>query len=605
MKRLLRKFYHYYLYDMKLSYRLMVSYWLLLAVPTIAVSLLIYGQIYQIIVADTIRSEQQLAQQTVNTMEATLRQISNTAGTISSDSYLTYLFESEHHPITEQLAFSNQTASFLKSVDHTVDGNLIQHIQLYMDESYEKLYDHPDLNSPKTVMHSMDQARGTYWYGILSSTAYKVLYCPSFYLSPTEISTLGDMALMERLTYGDNPDSTAAYLAIYFNQKTFDQILAQNISINDSVSYIINQRSSLVASSDKTLSGTYFMNYETICDSLESPGTFTTKYVLDNKVYASYYPIAGTDWLLVSVIPADPLMQKGNALIMRFVSFYLMFLGVAFIAAIISSRSITRRILQIIRHMRTARAGKLVPLKVEKGADEIGDLVDTYNYMTDQINNLMESQILAAVQLRTAEFDALQAQINPHFLYNTLDMINWLAKSGQSDEVPDVVQTLSKFYKLTLSKKDSINTIEQELTHVSLYMHLQSRRYQGNIDFLVDVPDEIMDYQIPKLSFQPIVENCIQHGILEKEDKSGTIVITAWTEGEDIVFQISDDGMGMDGDALASILKGTGSSRSGSNIGIYNTHQRLQLLYGEDYGLTYASVLGQGTEVTMRLPGIR
>ena len=249
--------------------------------------------------------------------------------------------------------------------------------------------------------------------------------------------------------------------------------------------------------------------------------------------------------------------------------------------------------------------GKLVPLKVEQGADEIGDLVDTYNYMTDQINNLMESQILAAVQLRTAEFDALQAQINPHFLYNTLDMINWLAKSGQSDEVPDVVQTLSKFYKLTLSKKDSINTMEQELTHVSLYMHLQSRRYQGNIDFLVDVPDEIMDYQIPKLSFQPIVENCIQHGILEKEDKSGTIVITAWTEGEDIVFQISDDGMGMDEDALASILKGTGRSRSGSNIGIYNTHQRLQLLYGEDYGLTYASVLGQGTEVMMRLPGIR
>lgn len=605
MNRLLRKINHYYLYDMKLSHRLMVSYWLLLAVPTIAVSLLIYGQIYKIIVSDTIRSEQQLAQQTVNTIEATLRQVSNTAETICSDSYLTYLFETENNPITEQMDLPNQTASFLKSVDHATDKNLIQHIQLYMDEPYENFYQQLELNNPSKIMHSMDPAKGTYWYGILSSTAYKILYCPSFYLSPTEISTLGDMALVERLTYGDNPDRTAAYLAIYFNQKTFDQILEQNITINNSASYIINQRSSLVASSDKSLSGTYFMNYEMVCNSLGAPGEFTTKYVLDSKVYASYYPIAGTDWLLVSVIPADPLMQKSNALIMRFVSSYLVFLGAAFIIAIALSHSIAKRISQLIKHMRTTRAGKLVPMEIKKGTDEIGELIDTYNYMTDQINNLMESQILAAEQLRAAEFGALQAQINPHFLYNTLDMISWLAKSGQSSEVPDVVQTLSKFYKLTLSKKDSINTIEQELTHVSLYMHLQNIRYQGNIDFLVDVPDEILDYHIPKLSFQPIVENCIQHGILEKESKSGTIVITAWTEDKDIVFQISDDGVGMDKNTLASILEGTGISRSGSNIGIYNTHQRLQILYGEDYGLTYTSVPGQGTEVTMRIPGMR
>lgn len=597
MNRLLRKVNHYYLYNMKLSHRLMVSYWLLLAVPTLAVSLLIYGQIYSIIVSDTIRSEQQLAQQTVNTIEATLRQISNTAETICSDSYLAYLFESENNPVTEQMARSNQTASFLKSVNNATDKNLVQHIQLYMEEPYEKF--------PQSVIHSMDRAKGTYWYGILNSTTYKELYCPSFYLSPTEISTLGDMALVKRLTYGDNSDRTAAYLATYFSQKNFDQILEQNITINNSASYIINQRSNLVASSNKTLSGTYFMNYEAICNSLGTPGEFTAKYVLDNKVYASYYPIAGTDWLLVSVIPSAPLMQKGNALIMRFVSSYLVFLGAAFIIAIALSHSIVKRISQLIKHMRTTRAGKLVPMEIEKGTDEIGELIDTYNYMTDQLNNLMESQIQAAEQLRTAEFGALQAQINPHFLYNTLDMINWLAKSGQSDEVPDVVQTLSKFYKLTLSKKDSVNTIEQELTHVSLYMHLQNIRYQGNIDFLVDVPDEIMDYQIPKLCFQPIVENCIQHGILEKEVKSGTIVITAWMEDKDIVFQISDDGVGMDKDTLASILEGTGISRNGSNIGIYNTHQRLQILYGEDYGLVYISMPGQGTEVTMRIPGIR
>jgi two-component system sensor histidine kinase YesM len=219
------------------------------------------------------------------------------------------------------------------------------------------------------------------------------------------------------------------------------------------------------------------------------------------------------------------------------------------------------------------------------------------------MNLLMDKQAQAAEDLRIAEFNSLQAQINPHFLYNTMDMINWLAQQGRTSEVSNAVQSLSRFYKLTLSRKQSISTIASEEEHVSIYVHLQNMRYHDSIQWISDIPDELMEYSIPKLTLQPVVENAILHGILEKETKEGTIVLTGWTEDEDIVLLISDDGVGIPANKLPTILSGTGQSSSGgTNIAIYNTHRRLQILYGDRYGLTYSSKPGQGTEVLIRIP---
>ncbi len=599
MKKLLKKLKHYYLYNIRLSRKLMISYWLLLAIPTVVISIFIYRQIYQIVISDTIRSEQTLAEQTVTTVETTLRQLSNTASVIQSDSYLSTLRSDETPELPDSFVHSSQTSFFLKSVSSAVDGTVIKNIKLYMDTPFESLY-HADTD----VFEPMENAKGTYWYGIFSGTLASTLYCPSFYLSPRETDTLGDMALIQRIPYESDSSHTAAYLVIYFSQDSVDNTLVQDISINNSVTYIVNRRSALVATSDKTLSGTYFMDYPTLTDSIGEPDTFVIRNVLKKLVYTSYYPIRGTDWYLVSVIPAAPLMEKGTGFLARFLGVYLLFMTIAFILAMAISRSVTKRIRLLNKQMKTVRSGKLTPTAMEQGKDEVGELIDTYNYMADRINGLMDAQAKSAEKLRVAEFSALQAQINPHFLYNTLDMINWLSQSGQSDEVTEAVQTLSKFYKLTLSKKDIANTIEQELTHVSLYVQLQNMRYKDKIQFIVDVPDEFMEYEIPKLTFQPIVENAIQHGILEKEKKEGNIVLTAWSEAEELVFLISDDGVGMSEENLRIILQGRGRSKMGSNIGVYNTHQRLQLLYGEGYGLTYSSALGKGTEVVIRIPEI-
>lgn len=597
MIRLLKRLKRFYFYNIKLSHKLIISYWVLLAIPTIAVSVFLYGEIYDLVIANTIRSEQRLAEQSVNTIEAITRQIINNSNIIKSDSYLNNLFSVDDNEINRNYAVSSQTYSFLKSVSSSIDNTVVKNVKIYVDEPFEAFCQDNDVFLP------LAEAKGTYWYGILKNSSDDSLHCPSFYLSPSEINTYGTLAYIRKISYGNNPSRAAAYLAVYYNQDTLDDILRQDLTEENSVTYIINSRSSIAATSNLSLTGTYYMNYPTLESSVGTSNTFAMRTVLGEKVYISFYPINNTDWRLVSIIPATPLLNQGSRFIANFVILYLAFLATAFFLATALAHSIAKRISSVSAGMKSVRSGKLLPIDLEHGTDEVGSLVDTYNYMVHKIDELMEAQAISAEQLRTSEFNALQAQINPHFLYNTLDMINWLSKSGQGHEVTEAVQNLSKFYKLTLSKSDTIDTIEQDLTHVSLYVRLQNMRYNNQINFLIDVPDELMEYEIPKLTFQPIVENAIQHGILERESKSGTIVITAWTEHNDIVFLISDDGMGMNEETLANILSGKASKNTGgSNIGVYNTHQRLRLLYGTAYGLSYQSSPGNGTEVTIRIP---
>ena len=183
-----------------------------------------------------------------------------------------------------------------------------------------------------------------------------------------------------------------------------------------------------------------------------------------------------------------------------------------------------------------------------------------------------------------------------------MDMINWLSQSGEREEVTRAVQALSSFYKLTLSRKDPITNLRSEIEHIELYLELQNMRFEEGIELAVDVPDELMSVRLPKLTLQPIVENSIIHGILEKESQEGTIVIAGWADGSDAVILVSDDGVGMDEEALATVLSGENKKATGTNIAVSNTHRRLQILFGKDYGLTYRSTPGEGTEVEIRVP---
>lgn len=596
-------FVHYFLHDMKFKNKFMITHLILVLVPTLVVFLFLYGRLSHIITDNAIESEQALVSQTANTLEATVSRLRLAMGSITS---MPFLSEATYTPdvygYLSRQQDSQQALEFFSNINALIDHEFITAIQIYIPAGEE-----PEFRSPSFsgIIASTDEISGSYWHGIFDGQPESVsLLCPSFYLTQNEIKQMGDLAYIQKFTNFANPQEECCYIAIYFSEAYLEEMLHSNLTSTNSVYYLVNSRNSLVTSSNARLAGTYLKRYEAIPEAVGSTEEFATTTILDEPLYMGYREINGTDWRLVSVIPVDSVFSESRQVLLNTAALYLLFVVLACVTALLLAGNLAKRLSLVVEKINQNREKNLVRFEDNADKDEIGQLVFNYNAMVDRINQLMAEQTETAEKLKVSEVKALQAQINPHFLYNMLDMINWLAQSGKQREVSLAVQTLSKFYKLTLSKKNITTPVREELRHVELYVKLQNMRYEDKISFLVDVPDEILDYEIPKLVLQPIVENAIQHGIFEKETKEGSVVIMAWMDGPDIVFVISDDGAGISPEKLPHILDGSYEDGRGSNIGIYNTHLRLQLLYGKSYGLCYESTPGQGTEVQVRLPGI-
>ena len=605
MRALWRRFKNGYL-NLRLQTKFTIALISIVVLPAFLTVFLFYGKLYNMVVSNTIRQEQDASAKTAPLIERTMDTILATTRNITGQTFFQELFYMPVSDSAKELASSNHAIDFKNAIRRLTTDSIVTDVRIYVDfpEELETLDDDPNTEN---ILAPISQAKGTYWYGIFQGNREtQEMFCPSFYLGSQEKKNYGDMAYICPLSLYYHSNAYKAYLAVYFSDSKLNSILSDNLSLEGSVSYIVNERDAIVATSDQSLSGIYRLDYDTIKESFMSSNNFIERNILDTKVYAGFYSISNTDWFMVTILPAPPLIHESNHLMLQIALLYAVFLVLALIFANVLAHSITGRLSSVIRQMQTVRHGPPTPMESPQAHDEIGDLIDTYNYMTRKMYELMEKQAKAAEDLRIAEFNSLQAQINPHFLYNTMDMINWMALQGQTEEISHAVQSLSRFYKLTLSRKKGISTIARELEHVTIYVQLQNMRYHDSIELITDIPDELSEYQIPKLTLQPVVENSILHGILEKESKSGTIVITGWMENEDIVLLISDDGVGIPPEILSTILSGKGNSQSGgTNIAVYNTHRRLQILYGKDYGLTYSSNPGEGTEVEIRFPAHR
>lgn len=585
--------------------KLTFSHLVIVLIPMLVIGVFFYTRLYNMIVSDTIRTEQEHIAQTGPLVEDAIHEIVSVHRSLQGSDFYKALTSDTR--IEDILALSNSTDAqkFNQDVFHYSSTESISAVRIYVDC--------PETDLPYTAgkkystLQPLSSVKGTYWYGIFQgSPAISTLLCPSFYLGDYEIENYSELAYITKDSLLYNGEKVPCYMVTYFSNDYLTKLLQDNIDSTENVAYLINSRDNLVATSNASLSGTYPFSSSEIRDNILSSNNFITKEVLGKKVYAGFYRVDGTDWYMVAVMPADPIMKKGIRLICTFLLVYLAFLILAFSIATGLSRSMTKRLSLVVDQMAKVKYAPPVELPDADSQDEIGELIDTYNYMSHKIKQLMEEQTKAAENLRIAEFDSLQSQINPHFLYNTMDMISWLAQEGKNDEVTDTVRKLSRFYRLTLSHKKALSTIAEEVEHVTIYIDLQNMRFNNSIDFIMDIPDYLMDYSIPKLLFQPLAENSILHGIMEKEVKTGSIVLTGWIEDDDIVLLLSDDGVGIDEEALSHLLNGTyhSTQSKGTNIAVYNTHRRLQILYGNRYGLHFTSARGVGTEVQIRIPAV-
>lgn len=225
------------------------------------------------------------------------------------------------------------------------------------------------------------------------------------------------------------------------------------------------------------------------------------------------------------------------------------------------------------------------------------------NSMIDKVNSLLQTVTEEQISLRNAELALLQAQINPHFLYNTLDAIVWLAEAGQNKQVVTMVESLSEFFRTSLSQGKDVVLLSEDITHATSYLKIQKMRYQDILSYDIDVSKEVLRASIPKITIQPIVENALYHGIKNKRG-GGTIRIRAFEEKETCVIEISDDGIGMDAKRLEAVQRGMMSSKPGESdiYGLFNVNERIRLKFGERYGLSIQSEYEKGTTVRITLP---
>ncbi len=273
------------------------------------------------------------------------------------------------------------------------------------------------------------------------------------------------------------------------------------------------------------------------------------------------------------------------------------------------SRLLSRRISQPLNRLcshivrLTDEDNLTVNPEIERGEDEVAEIGKVFNRLVRHINDLILRQKEMYEQKQRLEINALQAQINPHFLYNTLDSIRWMAVIQKSTSIANTVMSLENLLRNMAKGAGDKISLGEELSFVQDYVNLQQVRYVEIFDYICQVPKEYMDCRIVKMTIQPIVENAILHGI-EPTGTYGEIRIGARKEGEDLCIYVEDNGAGMDEEELDGVLKDRGkkNKNSMSGIGIVNVHERLKMIYGERYGLFYESEKGIGTRVTVRIP---
>ncbi len=282
----------------------------------------------------------------------------------------------------------------------------------------------------------------------------------------------------------------------------------------------------------------------------------------------------------------------------------LLLLGAVLVISVMSKR-ITEPLEELKEAMQQIESGQLSKVNLQEMPDnEIGALSQSFNSMTDQIRQLMAENVEEQRQKRHSEQRALQAQINPHFLYNTLDSIIWMAESGKNEQVVTMTASLARMMRSTLNQQQELVTVDQEMTHVRSYLTIQQMRYQDKLEFDIQIDPEIKNALIVKLVVQPLVENGIYHGIKYKENK-GWLKIRGWRQDQNVMITITDSGQGMDEETLKNIFKKHKVNYRNNGVGVYNVQARLQLYYGEEYGLHYESSPGKGTCVTIVIPYIQ
>ncbi|MEY8523312.1 sensor histidine kinase [bacterium 1XD8-76] len=306
-----------------------------------------------------------------------------------------------------------------------------------------------------------------------------------------------------------------------------------------------------------------------------------------------------------SLMPESILQQNQRALSLNLVTIAVVMVIVSVALIFIVSSTITKPLDMLMQTIKRIAGGEMELRANVTKKDEIGELGRNFNVMLDQVEELKEKENQANLLLVQAQYKALQAQINPHFLYNTLDTMSSIAEVRNCPEVSMLSQSLSNIFRYSLNMKEPFSTVAKEIVHLKNYCYVMNVRMQDNVQYDYDIDSKSLQARVPKICVQPLVENALNHGLRNKRGEK-RIRIEAKVQGELLEICVSDNGVGMDAEKMNESLRHSNLDyvERGNSIGIHNINARLKILYGEEYGLRIESIVGEGTKVRMVIPKI-
>lgn len=326
----------------------------------------------------------------------------------------------------------------------------------------------------------------------------------------------------------------------------------------------------------------------------------------DGKAYfLTYRSSAFTDWTYFTAMPYDTIFYTTDRAKTIVLVVYLALFLIAVVVVLQLSKRITDPLEKLTLKMRRVQLGNFD--YIEDGneviaMDEVGQIQRHFRIMLQRINELIQENYVKQLTIKDTQFKALQAQINPHFLYNTLESINWMAKMSKQEQISQMVESLGALLRLSISEKESVISFQRELDIVNHYLVIQKLRFDERLDFSLQVPEHLTSCSVPKLSVQPIIENAI-HYALEPNIEPCKIVLSAHVSDDCLHIVVEDNGPGMSESFLDKLNRGEIKPK-GTGLGLQNIKERIKMLYGEQYGVEIESASEQGTKVTLILPYI-
>lgn len=582
--------------SLNLIQKFLLTYCILILVPLTTLFGYTYTKMSQIIESNILNSTKQAFDQSIDFLTYKFYRIFDISNSLAIDENIVNILKnnSNDYPLSEQIGHLSYLRLFLSSYE---DGSDVSNLSLYVNDNFiystdnKNIFRMSSLNNSKAIK-------------IINTNNSRFVWGPSSYFNNDNFDNSYEyLSLFKTIKSPDNFSEDIGYLRLNFKKSLIEDIINKINSVPNSISYIINSDGIIICSSSNSASSKYIKNLNKIQNYAINNNFISTSYNSET-IYIKSSLIDKTDWYLVTILPESSIIAEINT--QRFYLFLIVIIfgGTSIILAFYFVDSINKRLSKVIKGMRCVQSGDLNYYIENDTNDELGELIDSYNYMIGKMSILIEDQYKLGKDVKNAELKALQSQINPHFLYNTLDMINWMSYKKMNKEISLAVKHLAKFYKLSLNKGKDLISIQDEIQHISLYVNIQNMRYNDRISLRINIDEAINDYLIPKITLQPILENSINHGILGKGEGEGLISILGYSMNSDIILTIADNGIGIKEETLNLLLSNKLTSSKGSGYGLKNIDNRIKLLYGENYGLSFKSVYGQGTTVIIKIPKI-